>query len=228
MHFLLLLCFLCSLWRDLNINCCDKGTCNFYDSSSESCKLMVGARVFMLCYGLFNRASNFLTHSGFPFLSPPRRWMKPLALCMTVDWTRTPCIWTARVGTGSTEATRWPWATCLGTTGNTHTHPRWISRPLAAIKSVLPWNISDSFLFFLEVFRPSEVHCVSGWGPSLHQQHRSEELAERRHREESFTHRRWSAAVGLVQVFCKETMTVTLKFELLVYNGRNTSSCNSC
>ncbi|XP_029000461.1 cathepsin A-like [Betta splendens] len=30
-----------TLWRDLNINCCDKGSCNFYDSSSETCKTLV-------------------------------------------------------------------------------------------------------------------------------------------------------------------------------------------
>ncbi|XP_070760047.1 lysosomal protective protein isoform X2 [Enoplosus armatus] len=29
------------LWRDLNINCCDKGRCNFYNSSSEACKTLV-------------------------------------------------------------------------------------------------------------------------------------------------------------------------------------------
>ncbi|KAM7424046.1 hypothetical protein PAMA_000417 [Pampus argenteus] len=29
------------LWRDLNINCCEKGTCNFYNSSSETCQTMV-------------------------------------------------------------------------------------------------------------------------------------------------------------------------------------------
>lgn len=34
-------CFICSLWRDLNINCCDEGSCNFYDSSSETCKTLV-------------------------------------------------------------------------------------------------------------------------------------------------------------------------------------------
>ncbi|KAM7406184.1 hypothetical protein PAMP_000578 [Pampus punctatissimus] len=29
------------LWRDLNINCCEKGTCNFHNSSSEICQTMV-------------------------------------------------------------------------------------------------------------------------------------------------------------------------------------------
>ncbi|KAL6113160.1 uncharacterized protein ACO6RY_11503 [Pungitius sinensis] len=29
------------LWRDLNINCCDKGTCNFYNTSSNQCNTMV-------------------------------------------------------------------------------------------------------------------------------------------------------------------------------------------
>uniref|UniRef100_A0A7N6AVS3 Carboxypeptidase n=1 Tax=Anabas testudineus TaxID=64144 RepID=A0A7N6AVS3_ANATE len=29
------------LWRKLNINCCDKGSCNFYNSSSETCKTLV-------------------------------------------------------------------------------------------------------------------------------------------------------------------------------------------
>ncbi|XP_035507742.1 lysosomal protective protein [Morone saxatilis] len=29
------------LWRDLNINCCEKGSCNFYNSSSDACKTLV-------------------------------------------------------------------------------------------------------------------------------------------------------------------------------------------
>uniref|UniRef100_A0A3P9IWM9 Carboxypeptidase n=1 Tax=Oryzias latipes TaxID=8090 RepID=A0A3P9IWM9_ORYLA len=29
------------LWRDLNINCCNKSNCNFYNSSSETCQTMV-------------------------------------------------------------------------------------------------------------------------------------------------------------------------------------------
>ncbi|KAM9366867.1 lysosomal protective protein [Symphorus nematophorus] len=29
------------LWRDLNKNCCDNGSCNFYNSSSETCKSLV-------------------------------------------------------------------------------------------------------------------------------------------------------------------------------------------
>ncbi|XP_038558293.1 cathepsin A-like [Micropterus salmoides] len=29
------------LWRDLNINCCDKGSCNFYNSTSDTCKMQV-------------------------------------------------------------------------------------------------------------------------------------------------------------------------------------------
>lgn len=29
------------LWRDLNKNCCDNGSCNFYNSSSETCKKLV-------------------------------------------------------------------------------------------------------------------------------------------------------------------------------------------
>uniref|UniRef100_A0A669BEW6 Carboxypeptidase n=1 Tax=Oreochromis niloticus TaxID=8128 RepID=A0A669BEW6_ORENI len=29
------------LWRDLNINCCKDGTCNFYNSSSETCTTLV-------------------------------------------------------------------------------------------------------------------------------------------------------------------------------------------
>ena len=36
------LCFMCSLWHDLNKNCCDdKGSCVFYNSSSETCKTLV-------------------------------------------------------------------------------------------------------------------------------------------------------------------------------------------
>lgn len=29
------------LWRDLNINCCEKGKCNFYNSSSDKCQILV-------------------------------------------------------------------------------------------------------------------------------------------------------------------------------------------
>ncbi|XP_042263014.1 cathepsin A-like [Thunnus maccoyii] len=29
------------LWHDLNTNCCEKGKCNFYDPSSEDCKIVV-------------------------------------------------------------------------------------------------------------------------------------------------------------------------------------------
>ncbi|KAE8297096.1 Lysosomal protective protein [Larimichthys crocea] len=29
------------LWRDLNINCCDKGNCNFFNSSSSTCRIFV-------------------------------------------------------------------------------------------------------------------------------------------------------------------------------------------
>ncbi|XP_049930985.1 cathepsin A-like [Epinephelus moara] len=35
------------LWRDLNINCCDKGTCNFYNSSSDMCTTLV-----MVAFGI--------------------------------------------------------------------------------------------------------------------------------------------------------------------------------
>lgn len=30
-----------TLWRDLNINCCNQGSCDFYNSSSETCKTLV-------------------------------------------------------------------------------------------------------------------------------------------------------------------------------------------
>ncbi|XP_028295942.1 lysosomal protective protein [Gouania willdenowi] len=30
-----------NLWRDLNINCCDNGSCNFYNSSSTTCQMLV-------------------------------------------------------------------------------------------------------------------------------------------------------------------------------------------
>ncbi|KAK2920245.1 cathepsin A-like [Channa argus] len=29
------------LWRDLNLKCCDKGSCNFYNSSSPTCNMLV-------------------------------------------------------------------------------------------------------------------------------------------------------------------------------------------
>uniref|UniRef100_A0A8C6K6G5 Carboxypeptidase n=1 Tax=Nothobranchius furzeri TaxID=105023 RepID=A0A8C6K6G5_NOTFU len=39
------------LWRDLNDNCCNKGGCNFYNSSSDSCKIQVCVCVCVcVCY----------------------------------------------------------------------------------------------------------------------------------------------------------------------------------
>lgn len=35
------LCFMCSLWRDLNINCCDEKSCNFYNNTNEKCMTLV-------------------------------------------------------------------------------------------------------------------------------------------------------------------------------------------
>uniref|UniRef100_A0A3B5AFW3 Carboxypeptidase n=1 Tax=Stegastes partitus TaxID=144197 RepID=A0A3B5AFW3_9TELE len=37
------------LWRDLNINCCNDGICNFYNSSSETCRIMVN-KAFSIVY----------------------------------------------------------------------------------------------------------------------------------------------------------------------------------
>lgn len=34
-------CFLCRLWSDLNTNCCEKESCNFYNNSVEACKTLV-------------------------------------------------------------------------------------------------------------------------------------------------------------------------------------------
>uniref|UniRef100_A0A665T6X1 Carboxypeptidase n=1 Tax=Echeneis naucrates TaxID=173247 RepID=A0A665T6X1_ECHNA len=39
------------LWRDLNINCCEKGSCNFYNSSSESCRMLV-TMAFRIVYDM--------------------------------------------------------------------------------------------------------------------------------------------------------------------------------
>ncbi|XP_029900390.1 lysosomal protective protein [Myripristis murdjan] len=37
------------LWRDLNINCCDKESCNFYNTSSETCKTLLNV-AFRIVY----------------------------------------------------------------------------------------------------------------------------------------------------------------------------------
>lgn len=53
------------------------------------------------------------------------RWALPLASCTTAGWMSTLCTWTVRATGPITEATRWPWSTCLNTTGSKHTPIRW-------------------------------------------------------------------------------------------------------
>ncbi|XP_061600013.1 cathepsin A-like [Cololabis saira] len=60
------------LWRDLNINCCDKGSCNFYNTSSETCKTMVNVAFGIVYESGLNEYALYLdcegrgpTHKGY-------------------------------------------------------------------------------------------------------------------------------------------------------------------
>ncbi|XP_068594978.1 cathepsin A-like [Brachionichthys hirsutus] len=60
------------LWRDLNINCCDKGRCNFHNSSSDACKTLVTAAFAIVCSSGLNEYALYLdceggrkTHKGY-------------------------------------------------------------------------------------------------------------------------------------------------------------------
>lgn len=195
------LCFMCSLWRDLNINCCDKGSCNFYNSSSVTCKTLVYVHFY------FRSQRDFLVFlknslNWIPSLSP-FRWVWPLALCMKVDLMSMPCTWIVRVSEDPTKAMRGPWLTCLRTTWNNGLPTKWVLPMVSApVHHVLIFLLMLKIL--TEVFRWSAFLCVSGYSPPLHQQHCSDELAEQRRREESLTHTRHTATVGPLQVcYCK-------------------------
>ncbi|XP_074474993.1 lysosomal protective protein [Sebastes fasciatus] len=52
------------LWRDLNINCCDKGSCNFYNSSSETCMTLVNVAFGIVYYSGLNEYALYLDCEG--------------------------------------------------------------------------------------------------------------------------------------------------------------------
>ncbi|XP_068171755.1 cathepsin A-like isoform X2 [Antennarius striatus] len=60
------------LWRDLNINCCDEGRCNFYNSSSDTCMTLVNVAFQTVYSSGLNEYSLYLdceggrrTHKGY-------------------------------------------------------------------------------------------------------------------------------------------------------------------
>uniref|UniRef100_A0A1A8IXL0 Carboxypeptidase n=1 Tax=Nothobranchius kuhntae TaxID=321403 RepID=A0A1A8IXL0_NOTKU len=52
------------LWRDLNDNCCNKGGCNFYNSSSDSCKIQVNIAFSIVYQSGLNEYSLYLDCEG--------------------------------------------------------------------------------------------------------------------------------------------------------------------
>ncbi|XP_031702447.1 lysosomal protective protein [Anarrhichthys ocellatus] len=52
------------LWRDLNINCCDKGTCNFYNSSSNLCSTLVNVAFGIVYNSGLNEYALYLDCEG--------------------------------------------------------------------------------------------------------------------------------------------------------------------
>lgn len=52
------------LWRDLTTNCCDKGTCNFYNSTSETCAMMVNVAFSIVYNSGLNEYALYLDCEG--------------------------------------------------------------------------------------------------------------------------------------------------------------------
>ncbi|XP_038164580.1 cathepsin A-like [Cyprinodon tularosa] len=52
------------LWRDLNTNCCDKENCNFYNSTSETCKTMVNVAFGIVYESGLNEYALYLDCEG--------------------------------------------------------------------------------------------------------------------------------------------------------------------
>uniref|UniRef100_UPI0037E8CCBF lysosomal protective protein n=1 Tax=Semicossyphus pulcher TaxID=241346 RepID=UPI0037E8CCBF len=52
------------LWRDLNINCCDKEGCNFYNSSAETCKTLVNVAFGIVYESGLNEYALYLDCEG--------------------------------------------------------------------------------------------------------------------------------------------------------------------
>ncbi|KAM3626217.1 uncharacterized protein V6R79_024914 [Siganus canaliculatus] len=60
------------LWHDLNLHCCEKGSCNFHNSSSEACQTMVGVAFGIVYNSGLNEYALYLdceggrrTHRGY-------------------------------------------------------------------------------------------------------------------------------------------------------------------
>ncbi|GAA6227845.1 lysosomal protective protein-like [Lates japonicus] len=52
------------LWRDLNINCCEKGRCNFHNSTSETCQELVNAAFAIVYESGLNEYALYLDCEG--------------------------------------------------------------------------------------------------------------------------------------------------------------------
>ncbi|XP_076583487.1 lysosomal protective protein isoform X1 [Chaetodon auriga] len=52
------------LWRDLNLNCCDKESCNFYNSTSETCKTLVNVAFNIVYNSGLNEYALYLDCEG--------------------------------------------------------------------------------------------------------------------------------------------------------------------
>ncbi|KAK5614203.1 hypothetical protein CRENBAI_007862 [Crenichthys baileyi] len=52
------------LWRDLNRNCCDEGNCNFYNSTSETCKTLVNVAFGIVYESGLNEYALYLDCEG--------------------------------------------------------------------------------------------------------------------------------------------------------------------
>ncbi|XP_029945667.1 lysosomal protective protein [Salarias fasciatus] len=53
------------LWRDLNMNCCDKGSCDFYNSSSETCRILVNEAFGIVYNSGLNEYALYLNCEGY-------------------------------------------------------------------------------------------------------------------------------------------------------------------
>ncbi|KAM3877493.1 lysosomal protective protein [Diretmus argenteus] len=52
------------LWHDLNVNCCDKGNCNFYNTSSEACKTALNVAFGIVYNSGLNEYALYLDCAG--------------------------------------------------------------------------------------------------------------------------------------------------------------------
>lgn len=129
----------CRLWTDLNTNCCDKGTCNFFNNSKEACKTLVHMETLLqpdntsniihqiqkLGYDMhrFNIRNVYLYLCFSLSFILALSWGRPLVLCIILGWMSMLFTWTVRVESGP-EPMRGAWASSSGTTGSTGTPSR--------------------------------------------------------------------------------------------------------